>query len=90
MPEDSLKKVFNPFVFWKVTIGLFFGGLVLVVVSHAFLFYWFLSQTEKEIDTQATESLFDRDGLSRVHRQIKLKEENFDKYFDEKPMLNAD
>lgn len=88
--EGAFEKVFNPFVFWKVTVVLFFGGLVLVAVSHTLLFYWLESRAEKEIEIQATESFFDRDKLSRVYRRIKLKEENFTKYFDEKPMVNVD
>lgn len=88
LSKGSLEKVFNPFVFWKVTVVLFFGSLVLVAVSHTLLFYWFESRAEKEIEIQATESFFDRDKLSRVYRRIKLKEENFTKYFDEKPEIS--
>ena len=88
--EGAFEKVFNPFAFWKMIISLFFVGFILVTVLHLLLFYWFEAKVEEEESAQMTESLVDRDRLSRAYRQIKLKEENFNKYFDEKPAENAD
>ncbi|MFA6274628.1 MAG: hypothetical protein WCX70_00520, partial [Candidatus Paceibacterota bacterium] len=65
LPKNPFKEELNPFSFWKITIGLFLGGLVLTMIFHTFIFCWLKSRIEKEMDVKTKEVLFDRELLPK-------------------------
>lgn len=83
--SNPLKKTIDPFVFWEIVVSVFFVGLVLVSLVHLQLFYSLGSLSLSQSGSEKTNSFLDQKKLEAVATDLEKKQENFSRYFGEKP-----
>jgi len=85
--RGSFKSSLDLFAFWQIVVSIFFVGLAFLAGLHLYIFYSLGSLSLETKISEKEESLFDQEKLRVVVENLKMKQENFGKYFNKKPDL---